>query len=246
MTVLFYPGLHEVANASKVQQCMISVNRLWKRRSPVLAPKWIMDSGAFTTVIKHGGYPPKSLLNYAIEVDRWASENLLAAVSQDYMCEKFVLEKTGMTIPQHQRMTIYRYKALKKLVKRVYIMPVLQGYAPSDYVEHLRMYGDLLAQGAWVGVGSVCKRNSRPGAIKAVLMSIKEHRPDLRLHGFGVKLTALQSEIVQRCLYSADSMAWSFAARYEGRKAHDINELITYANRVNSCHIQTNLFAQIY
>lgn len=29
---------------------------------------------------------------------------------------------------------------------------------------------------------------------------------------FGVKLTALQSPIVRRLLFSADSMAWSFAA----------------------------------
>ena len=42
---------------------------------------------------------------------------------------------------------------------RVYIMPVLQGYKPEEYIEHLNMYGSRPSLGAWVGVGSVCKRN---------------------------------------------------------------------------------------
>jgi hypothetical protein len=41
---------------------------------------------------------------------------------------------------------------------------------------------------------------------------------------FGVKLTALQSPIVRRLLFSADSMAWSFAARKAGRDSNDWRE----------------------
>jgi hypothetical protein len=103
-------------------------------------------------------------------------------------------------------------------------MPVLQGYDPADYVSHIRQYGDRLARGAWVGVGSVCKRNGNKAAIEAVLWTIKKERPDLRLHGFGLKSTALGSSLVARLLHSADSMAWSFAARMTGRNGNDWRE----------------------
>lgn len=242
--MIFFPGLDDIHNAHYVERCMISIHRLSKRKSGFNVDEWILDSGAFTSVAKSGGYKPDSLPEYASQIVRWASNgDLLAAVSQDYMCEPFILDKTGMTIAEHQRLTIYRYKALRRLIpESSYIMPVLQGYAPSDYTSHLRQYGDLLKFNQWVGVGSVCKRNSSPGAVEAVLTAIAKERPDLKLHGFGLKLTALQSGIVQNLLHSSDSMAWSFAARYEGRKAHDIQECIRYTRKVSTCSIQMNLF----
>jgi hypothetical protein len=149
------------------------------------------------------------------------------------MCEAFMLEKTGMSITDHQRLTIERYDELMSLdCGGVYVMPVLQGYAPADYVEHIWQYGSRLAARAWVGVGSVCKRNSNPGAIEAVLLAIYGERPDLRLHGFGVKVTALAHQLVRDLLFSADSMAWSYAARKQGRDANNPAEAIRYARRV--------------
>jgi len=133
------------------------------------------------------------------------------------MTEPDILAKTGLTIADHQRLTIERWDALNaEDCGGTVLMPVLQGYAPSDYVRHLDAYGNRLAQGAWVGVGSVCKRNGDPAAIEQVLLTIKAERPDLRLHGFGLKSTALGSALVFDSLYSADSMAWSFAARRNG------------------------------
>ncbi len=92
-------------------------------------------------------------------------------------------------------------------------MPVLQGFAPHEYAEHVRVYGDRIAHGAWVGVGSVCKRQGTPRAVEAVLRAILEVRPDLRLHGFGVKVTSLSDAVVASLLETADSLAWSYAAR---------------------------------
>jgi hypothetical protein len=66
-------------------------------------------------------------------------------------------------------------------------------------------------------------------------------RPDLRYHGFGLKLTALTSFVVSDGLYSCDSMAWSYAARRQGRNAHDVNEAIRYAKRVNSLPVQMRM-----
>ncbi len=48
-----------------------------------------------------------------------------------------------------------------------------------------------------------------------MLWAIHQERPDLRMHGFGVKTTALLEPAVRHLLYSADSMAWSYAARRE-------------------------------
>jgi hypothetical protein len=193
-----------------------------------------MDSGAFTTIAKHGCFP-HSVKEYADEIKRWKSNgNLLAAVTQDYMCEPHMLAKTGLTIPEHQLLTIERYDALLAEDTGVYTLPVLQGFAPEDYVTHVRMYGQRLAEGAWVGVGSVCKRNGDPGAIEAVLQAIKNERPDLRLHGFGIKVTSLKSPAIRSLLHTADSMAWSFHARMHGRDGNDYKEALKFVERIHS------------
>lgn len=217
----FYVGIHMIAQAWRFDRCMISVNRLRLRRSDFPVNEWMLDSGAFTEVSQHGGYRdgPEE---YAAQIARWAAcGSLVAASSQDYMCEPFVLERTGLSIPEHQRLTIERYDALRALVPAsIHVLPVLQGFAPADYVRHVRDYGERLTPGMWVGVGSVCKRQGDIGAIERVLLAIRRARPDLKLHGYGVKLTALSSSIVRDCLYSADSMAWSFAARKRGRRLY--------------------------
>ncbi|KXU82445.1 hypothetical protein CI15_33465 [Paraburkholderia monticola] len=230
----FFTGLHQPSDAQHFDAAFVSVKRLAKRKSGFSVGDWIMDSGAFTTILTHGGYPERVEV-YAAEIKRWSTNgNLLAAVAQDYMCEAHMLKITGMTIEQHQQLTIERYDALLKCdVGGVYIMPVLQGYSPADYVRHIEMYGDRLKHGAWVGVGSVCKRNGDPRAIEAVLMAIKAVRPDLKLHGFGLKSTALSSWIVRELLHTADSMAWSFAARKQGRNANDWREAKAWTERIN-------------
>jgi hypothetical protein len=114
-----------------------------------------------------------------------------------------------------------------------HVMPVLQGFAPQDYVNHIRMYGDRLKPGMWVGVGSVCKRQGDPRAIVSVLQAISMERPDLLLHGFGVKKTALMHAGVRELLATADSMAWSYHARKNGRSANDWREAEAFAAAVN-------------
>ena len=92
--------------------------------------------------------------------------------------------------------------------------------------------------GAWVGVGSVCKRNGSPDQVAAVLMAVKQARPDLLLHGFGLKTTALAHPFVRSMLHSADSMAWSFAARKQGRNANDWREAVRWTDAIESRPVQ--------
>jgi hypothetical protein len=223
--VRFFCGLHQPSDAKHFDAAFVSVNRLRKRKGPFQVGDWIMDSGAFTEISTHGHYRT-SVAEYAAEIRRWAwNGRLLAAVSQDWMCEPWIVQKTGLSVLEHQRLTIERYDALlAEDTEGIYIMPVLQGYAPADYVRHIEMYGDRLAQGAWVGVGSICKRNASPRAVEAVLLAIQAVRGDLQLHGFGLKATALRSALIFDLLATADSMAWSFQARMQGRNANDWRE----------------------
>jgi hypothetical protein len=231
--IKFYVGLHQPSDAKHFDRAFVSVNRLKTRKKPVAAREWIMDSGAFTEISTHGHYRA-SVAEYARQINRWAYEGsgLVAAVAQDWMCEPFIVKKTGLSVEEHQRLTIERYDALVPLVPSVYVMPVLQGYTAGDYLRHLEMYGDRLERGAYVGVGSVCKRNTNIMTIERILSAIKHVRPDLRLHGFGLKLTALSSTAVRECLDSADSMAWSFSARKQGRNANDWREAMRFAQLI--------------
>lgn len=212
---------------------MVSANTLRRRVGDFEVNDWIMDSGAFTQVVMQGGFQ-QTPEEYADHIHRWRScGNLLAAVTQDYMCEDVALEATGLSLQDHQRLTVKRYRKIRQLVDPdVYVMPVLQGFAPEEYVACLYLYGDSIPDGSWVGVGSVCKRNTSVAEIEDVLGAIKSSRPDLRLHGFGIKLTALTSAFVYDSLYSSDSMAWSYAARREGRDSNDWREAKMYSAKV--------------
>ena len=230
---LFFIGCPSPAKAQHFARCMVSINALRKRQSDFIVNDWILDSGAFTELSRFGHYR-HTVEVYAREALRWSRcGNLLAAVSQDYMCEPFILEKTGLSVSEHQRLTIERYDALLSVLQETSlpVMLVLQGYRVSDYLTHLDACGSRLQPGAWVGVGSVCKRNARPDEIADILRAIKNKRPDLRLHGFGVKLTALESREVREILYSADSMAWSYPSRF-GKGDDSIETADEYLARV--------------
>ncbi|RUV65210.1 MAG: hypothetical protein E5X35_11580 [Mesorhizobium sp.] len=247
--VRFFVGLHHPADAQHFEAACISINCLRGRKKPVDCDEVIVDSGAFTELNLHGGYR-HGVEEYAAELYRLHTAGVVkiaAAVTQDYMCEPFMLAKTKATgasdgtIADHQRLTIERYDALKAELDRLFggkcpfpVMPVLQGYAPSDYARHVEMYGDRLKFGMWVGVGSVCKRNGAPERIVEVLSAIHAVRPDLRLHGFGIKQTSLQHPGVRALLATADSMAWSYAARRQGRDGNSWHEAKAFATKIEA------------
>lgn len=228
----FFVGLHQLSDAQHFDRAFISVNRLLRRKSAFKCGKWIMDSGAFGQLYKSGDHMP--IEEYAKMINKF-NENgdLLAVVAQDYVCEPDILRLTGRTVREHQILTIEKYVALKAATS-VYVMPVIQGYEPEEYAQHVRDYGDLLEEGMYVGVGTLVKRSVTPYIIIDILRAIKRVRPDLRLHGFGIKLASLRDEAVREMLESCDSMAWSFTARREGRDGNDWREAKTYEEKVNN------------
>ena len=118
-------------------------------------------------------------------------------------------------------------------------MPTLQGLQKQDYIEHLKQYGDRLPHNAWVGVGSLVGRY--PTTIASILSGIKEVRQDLKLHGFGCGKRSLRYGEIAQWLWSADTMAWSLAARRERRNPDNPVEAQRYLREVEEMSIQKSL-----
>jgi hypothetical protein len=227
----FYVGLYHPSEAWPFERTMISVLTLRGRKRNFRVNDWILDSGAFSQINMAGKFS-MSAEEYACQIKRWnRCGKLVGAVCQDWMCEPFILERTRKTILEHQALTTESFAQLSLLCPEIYILPVLQGYCAEDYCEHIEYYGNLLIPGAWVGVGSICKRNARPGVIEDILAAIKSVRPDLRLHGFGLKISALKNGTVRSLLESSDSMAWSLANRLAGHQ-NDPRRALDYQKRV--------------
>lgn len=131
---------------------------------------------------------------------------------QDWPCEPQVRAGTGMTVREHQDETLRNYLFLADEWPWLPWIPVLQGWDPDDYRVHERMYLDAgvdLAAMKRVGIGSICRRGHVPEIVEVIEQFAES---GYQLHGFGIKITALP--VIGHLLRSADSMAWSYDARY--------------------------------
>lgn len=176
---------------------------------------WALDSGAFTVVNRDGCWR-ESPKDYAQAVKRY-SENvghMRFCVIQDWMCENFVLGKTGLDVYRHQQLTVASFLELKSLEPNLPWMAILQGHTSEEYMECFALYekaGVDLSKESRVGIGSVCRRQ-RDSEIIGVVAAVA--RLGVRLHGFGVKLSGLP--VLRHYLFSSDSMAWCYTAWRNG------------------------------
>jgi hypothetical protein len=212
----FYTGTHQPHWLRQTQMSlMVSHRRLQNvRLLPVAVASWLLDSGGFSELQMYGEWRTKPR-EYASATQRYQQEiGLLdGAAIQDWMCEPFMLRKTGLSIIQHQRRTVDSFHRLRELAPDIPWFPILQGYAPDDYNRHADLYSSTgvdLASLPRVGVGSICRRQHSK-EIAELLAQLSGQ--GLKLHGFGVKLKGLV--LASRYLVSADSMSWSFTARRE-------------------------------
>lgn len=218
--MLFLLGTHKPQWLAQVTvPLFVSRRRLQDRRTlPRATCDWVMDSGGFTE-LDRGGAWSISEAEFVEQVRRYQEEigRLLWAPVMDYMCEPWIVEKTGLSVREHQRRTLVSYLSLRDRAPEIPWAPVLQGWEADDYQRHRDDYeaaGVDLAGLSIVGVGSVCRRQHTDDAEAIVRLF-----PDLNLHGFGFKITGLA-----RCadaLASADSMSWSLQARYRPRFCAD-------------------------
>lgn len=154
------------------------------------------EFGALVTrVIEQNGMPP-----------------IFAAI-QDAPCEPQVLAKTGRTVRGNIFESVESYLYLCERFPFVPWLPTLQGWEPEHYLMCAELYerhGVDLAAAPYVGLGSVCRRDA--GETANVVRVVEALAPlKYRLHGFGMSIDALR-EVGHR-MTSADSMAWSYAAR---------------------------------
>ena len=210
----FYLGTHEPSWLTRTDvPLFVSHRRLVRLRTlPRATCRWALDSGGFSELSMHGGWRTTPQ-DYATAVGRYHDEigSLDWAAPQDWMCEPFMLAKTGLTVAEHQARTLDSFEWLNATVYGVQIIPVLQGWEIGDYVAHAEAYRDAgvdLAKVPTVGLGSVCRRQAT-SEIEAIVAELAGY--GFRLHGFGVKTSGLR--YYGRHLTSADSMAWSYNAR---------------------------------
>lgn len=251
--VIFYLGSHMVTWLERANvPLMVSRNILTKRRTfPRAAAPWVLDSGGFTELQRHGRWTIDAR-QYARDIERVSEEigRLVWAAPQDWMCEPVVIHGgtfkgvrfagTGLTVKEHQARTVGNFLDLRGLGAPV--IPVLQGFTLADYERCADMYeraGVNLASEPTVGLGSVCRREatSEIGAIVAAMTA-----RNLRLHGFGAKLGAVKR--YGALLESADSMAWSFGGRRNGscltkksKCANCMHYALEWRSRVVSCRL---------
>ena len=233
----FYLGTHRPDWLGKTAvPLFVSRRRLTGRKSyPRSRGRWALDSGGFSELNANNAWSITAR-QYASEVREWSEAigGLDWAACMDWMCEPFVLAKTGLSIDEHQRRTIASYLELRDIAPDLPWVPVLQGWAASDYERHAEQYdraGIALASLPTVGIGSVCRRQHTAEAERIIR---RLSMAGIRLHGFGFKLQGLRA--VSSLLASADSLAWSFEARRLGRAtcggAHrNCANCLTYALR---------------
>lgn len=206
----FWLGTHRPNWLALEPDIFVSRRVLTGRKTfPVAAGSWALDSGGFTELNLFGHWRTTED-EYVRDVLRFEREigGLEWVAPMDWMCEPFVVEKTGGSVAVHQRMTVENFLRLRDRLGEL-VIPVLQGWTQDDYHLCWALYEEAgvdLADEALVGVGSVCRRQDTNEAA-----SIFRSLDGLRLHGFGVKVSGLR--VYADSLTSADSLAWSFRAR---------------------------------
>jgi hypothetical protein len=210
---------------------MVSHRTLSKRKSlPRARAPWVLDSGGFSEISLFGEWRTQPR-EYVAAVRRYINEigSLEWAATQDWMCEPWIVEKTGLSIIEHQARSVSSFLDLTQRAPEMPWLPVLQGWEADDYLHHRDMYeaaGVRLTALPLVGIGSVCRRQSVRGTIDVL---VRLSADGIQLHGFGLKTIALRS--LSSFLASSDSLAWSYVARRE--KARCGNPSATCANHMH-------------
>jgi hypothetical protein len=214
MSAGFLLGTHQPGWLARLDVPLMVSHRTLRTRQtlPRALGPWALDSGGFTELALHGRWQTTTAA-YAAAVARYADQigRLAWAAPQDWMCEPAMVARTGLSVARHQALTVDNYCTLRQLAPTLPFVPVVQGWDLPSYLACVTRYqasGVDLTAAPLVGLGSVCRRQAS-GEIAAIAAELA--RAGLRLHGFGVKLRGLAG--YADLLDSADSLAWSYAAR---------------------------------
>ena len=247
----FYPGVATHEQMSYVPRFMVSYRKIRRGLTiPSDGKEWILDSGAFNEIKIHGNFT-FSIEDYLVSVEKLQPSIF---VIMDYMCEPFMLEKTGLSVRQHQKLTSLNHQQIKDLRQRmglnVPIMGVIQGWTLEDYLWHIDHLKSQNLIEDKMGLGSFCRRQSTK-VLLDLLREIKRSVPGwVKLHGFGVKINLFKKPETFRLLSSSDSAAWGmwgfglksnknvkYCVLYEGERRPCIHR-----NCINCCNCGEMLY----
>jgi hypothetical protein len=245
----FYLGTHQPHWLEQTDLPLFISHRRLANRKRLYRPRgwWALDSGGFSELSLYGTWrtSPESYVSAVVRYDNEIGQ-LGWAAPQDWMCEPPILATTGLTVLDHQRLTVANFVYLQELWGHVSdadcpFMPVLQGWTLDDYRRCWDLYGEAgvnLSEYEVVGLGSVCRRQATDeiGDIVAMLRDID---PGLPIHGFGVKTAGLAR--YGHLLDSADSMAWSFDAR----RSAPLDGCTTHINCANCLIYATRWYERV-
>ena len=216
---------------------------------------WALDSGGFTELSMFGSWRTTAT-DYVAAVRRYRDEigRLAWAAPQDWMCEPFMVAKTGLSVAEHQRRTVDNLLELRALAPDLPFIPVLQGWEPGDYLDHVEQYVDAGVDPtteATVGIGSVCRRAHLD---EMAALIVRLHDDGIRLHGFGIRADGVQR--YGWAMQSSDSLAWSYAGRKRGRvcggqhKAKSCGNCLVWAQMwadrtIQSAHVPVQMTMEV-
>lgn len=180
-----------------------------------------LDSAGFVLAVRERGIP-WTIDDYIDLAGRFPFRRF---ASLDLCCEAeiahdrdAVLDRIARTVQLNRAC---HARAVDAGIDRAF-MPVLQGRRPEDYLRSWDGIAHLVRSGQMVGVGSLCRRHvGGSDGLVAVIDRLDRMLPqDVRLHGFGVKGTALSllAGFGDR-VASIDSQAYGIAARREAYAA---------------------------
>ena len=193
-----------------IPRVMLSYNYLrtikhtWKN----IAIPFMLDSGAYSVILKYGKYP-FSPEEYSRGIEKWHPD---IAWTMDYPCEEKVREAGGYNPLTAQDMT--NDNQIKLLDQGVNTQMVVQGYKPEEYLVNLDKIKSAGLLTEHLGIGSICRRGQLR-EIARIIRLIHNNVPAwVKLHGFGIKTSVLTQTDAKFYLYSADSQSWDYEARY--------------------------------
>ncbi|WBB94101.1 DUF6884 domain-containing protein [Verrucosispora sp. WMMC514] len=204
------------------RRVLVSYVRLRRAKTlPVAVADWLLDSGGYDQLMRHGGWTV-SVAEYAADIRRYGQEigRLRWVAPQDWPASRAALARTGLSEEEHQRRTVASVVDLRAADTGVHIAALVTGTTPAGYLRHVDMYAqagiDLRAEPI-VAVGALLRRPVREAAEIVRLL----HAAGLRLHTLGGKGPLLG--LVGGLIESTDSADWSGnARRHVGRCRHGL------------------------
>ena len=91
--------------------------------------------------------------------------------------------------------------------------PVVQGQQPAEYREFARRLRESHLPTENVGIGTVCKRETRDGILR-VLNAVRDELPETNIHLFGATLEVWKDQRFAGLFDSSDTAAWE--TNYQG------------------------------